>query len=176
MSYTSVSGRSLGQPSGGSTRAPYCSDAGNATALQQMLTDLGYYLGPIDGVMSPGGPTYQAAQAFARSEGFDQYAPIGTAYCERLIERWEQQRSSATTPPVPNGGSSTGIDPRVFRTRYLASQPSTEAALPPEEPLLDSTSDRSRTYAYVGAGVLGLIIIGGLGYYVLTKKKNSSVS
>lgn len=168
MSYTTMNG--FGQPPGGSTRAPTCSNTGNYAPLQQMLADLGYYFGPIDGTMSAGGPTQQAAQQFARAEGMDQYAPIDNAFCERLIQRWgEQQSGGQTAPPgTPNGKPAKNaalLDPGA---RFLTSRGGSTEQGPTQDPPPPADAPNNKML-YLGAGILGLLVVGGAAYYMMQR-------
>jgi hypothetical protein len=83
----------------------YC---GSKYGMQQMLQDLGYYKGPIDGKV--GGGTLGAMRAFSTASG----VPIGSgslsnAWCQALIDAWAAKMQPPAAPPpaqppVGNGG------------------------------------------------------------------------
>jgi peptidoglycan hydrolase-like protein with peptidoglycan-binding domain len=100
--------RGLGQPPGYTGSPPYC---GNPTVAQQMLYDLGYYAGPMDGDF--GTNSLQAMSQFKREEG------LGSGYvtrsdCERLAKRWNEKMGSTPAPrELPS--TETGILSAEFR-------------------------------------------------------------
>jgi len=120
----------VGQPTGGSGRPPYCSDQNSYHALQTMLRDLGYYDGPTDGTMSPGGPTERAVIAFAQAEGISLSSGIQGNFCDRLIAQWNAQQAAAPPPPPPNGASTPAptVRERIGARRYFQRAP---AVAPP---------------------------------------------
>jgi len=69
-----------------------CSADGSLTALEQMLTDLGYYHGPIGGTPSlqTGLDVATAMKAFADAHGVSD----PQAVCGSIIDAWQHQRST----------------------------------------------------------------------------------
>ena len=126
-----------------------------------MLRDLGYYSGPIDGTMSTGGPTQRAAQAFAKAEGLNQYQAIDIAYCDRLIQRWNEKMAPAES--TTGGGSSsttTGLtlDKAALRrlaTRQLVQSTSTQPSPQASQAAAGPGSWWSRQSTLTKAAIVG---------------------
>ncbi len=140
------------------TSPPYC---GSPFALQQMLADLGFYSGPVNGKIDAA--TLKAAADFARSRGVTKLSHVTPEFCRLLTGDWEKLQAAAlvtrpappatTFAPPPNGvpAAETPATPPVS----LA--PSGWAAL-----------DDTTKYAIAGAAALGLA---GLVVLVVVGKK-----
>lgn len=83
--------RGLGQPPGFSLTPPYC---GDPTVLQQMLYDLGYYPGPMDGDF--GTNSLRAMATFKREEGLGSGVVVRHD-CERIMDRWNRKMAAPAT-------------------------------------------------------------------------------
>jgi hypothetical protein len=85
----------------------YC---GSKYGMQQMLQDLGYYKGPIDGDVGSG--TLGAMRAFSTASG----VPIGSgglsnAWCQALLDAWQSKMQPPAAPapqPAPTGNGGGG--------------------------------------------------------------------
>lgn len=94
---------SVGYTSGGQTKeamATTGSNCGSSFALQQMLADLGYPVGTVDGQIGPN--TMKALRAFADAAGAPYQSntfPKGEI-CQALMDAWSAARAPA--PPGPD--------------------------------------------------------------------------
>lgn len=97
--FTHAFGASVPLESGGvgatSSVPPYC---GGQRQFQQMLKDLGYYPGAIDGKVGSG--TLRGAAAFARANGLPT-GHVTSAFCKTLVASWEASRPSVPVPMPP---------------------------------------------------------------------------
>lgn len=89
----------------------YC---GSKYGFQQMLQDLGYYKGPIDGVVGTG--SLAAARAFSSASG----VPLGGSggmsnqFCDALIAAWQTKMAPRPAPaPAPAPAPSPTSPPQA---------------------------------------------------------------
>jgi len=83
----------------------YC---GNKYGMQQMLQDLGYYTGPIDGIVATG--TINAMKAFGTDAGVPIVGSLPDAWCQALMDAWQAKMQApqvvpVSTPPPPSNGT-----------------------------------------------------------------------
>jgi hypothetical protein len=77
----------LGLPPGASAQPPWC---GGIAPLKQMLTDLGFYLGPIDSNFDKA--TDSAVASFARSKGVAYRSGVlSSELCAKMAAAWESR-------------------------------------------------------------------------------------
>ena len=80
----------------GTTGYNYC---GSKYGFQQMLQDLGYYKGQIDGKVGTG--TLSAAQRFAADHGAPWGGSLSNDFCAKLIQAWQAQMAPSPSPQIP---------------------------------------------------------------------------
>lgn len=88
----------LGLPPGAAATGPEC---GSIKGLQQMMADLGYYTGPIDGALDS--DMIGVLQSFAREQGvpFSSGATISSEFCSRVASLWNKRLGLPTTVALP---------------------------------------------------------------------------
>lgn len=95
----------------------YC---GSKFGFQQMLKDLGFYKGTIDGQVGQG--TINAAAAFGKQYGVPISGGLSNTFCGKLIQVWSSKFSqpapapapqppSQDVPPPPEGRPNSGQPP-----------------------------------------------------------------
>jgi hypothetical protein len=72
----------------------YC---GSKFGFQQMLQDLGYYKGPIDGKIGTG--SLAAAKNFAADHNVVLSGGLSNAFCQKLIDVWAAKMGGGPAPP-----------------------------------------------------------------------------
>ena len=130
------------------TSPPYC---GSPFALQQMLADLGFYSGPINGQVDEA--TLSAAANFGRSRGISNLSYVTTEYCRLLTSEWQKLQAGAMIA-VP---ASTAVP---LRTAGSAVEPAITEPPPGMPPPVQSgwaALDDTTKYAIAGAAALGLV-------------------
>ena len=131
--------RGLGQPPGASTAPPYC---GGIRPLQQMLSDLGYYAGIVDGLY--GQNTENAMATFKREEGLGA-GYIKSSDCDRLIKRWNAKQEPSV-PPTDLPSTETTISRSALRQLAVRVRAPSAAA--------DTKEDAGLTYAETDSGIV----------------------
>jgi hypothetical protein len=95
-----------GQPNNVADMKPvghsYC---GSKFGFQQMLADLGFYSGAIDGKIGPG--TLGAAEDFATTHGAPWGGPLSNEFCVKLIEVWTASQAQPAADPVTQTPTTT---------------------------------------------------------------------
>lgn len=158
----------VGKPGTGA----HCSDP---KAMQQMLNDLGFNAGTVDGQV--GNNTLKAMKAFAASVGMpDPGFGAKGAVCEALMAAWQ-----AVMMPSPPSSSAPSPVPSVPTT----TQPKTTAGLPKRIPKKSTTPvsvfsspkawwDSQSTNMKVGVGVGAVVVVGAVGYVAFGGKKSAT--
>lgn len=138
------------------TEGPEC---GSVLALQQMLTDLGYYKAPIDGLFTV--ETFASLQHFCLDVGVP-YQP-GTypsaIQCSAVIGAWQNKKASAG--PYPSPGSPVvmpGITPANRIAAVRAAAAAAAKCATPAVPI-------SVKGLWGLHGILGSIAFGGFGAF-----------
>ncbi len=157
------SGGSL-QVAHASTNVNCTDDSGSsAKALQQMLKDLGYYAGPIDGVMD--GDVRAAVNAFAAATGISSgdYFSKG-AICTAIMDAWKAKAAPVTTPvtaaPISWRAALTpGIVTAVKSLAPVAPGPS----VAPGTPAPNRPTDLAAKWGALSTGSKVAIVAGGVG-------------
>lgn len=163
----------LGQPPGASLTPPYC---GSIRGLQQMLYDLGYYAGPVDGLY--GRNTELAAAEFKRVESLGS-GGINRSDCERMVRRWNDKMAKPPATPPPTELPGVGVKRALMaaaRVHMVAPSPKADTALKEEydvvEPgMLDrasawwSAQGTATKAAIIGGGVA---VVGGT-FYLMSR-------
>lgn len=185
-------GLGLDVPVNGQVVSPSTStNCGSLKVVQQMLNDLGYAAGPVDGIM--GGQTDGALTDFAADHGLTHKkgsgAPPSGSLCQAMMDVWAAANAAPQTvptlPPSSSGGGSTFNKANLAKTtglisKLMANMPSSSAALSAQQqPSLfsdpsnwwASQSDTTK-YAIIGGGLLAV----GLAYYLLTKKPSRATA
>jgi len=158
----------------------YC---GSKHGMQQMLQDLGYYSGPIDGKI--GTSTIIAMKAF----GVDHGVPIAgntldDEWCQRLMDVWQQKvQSQVVVPahheeplpvePVPSEPASNGPVPNGSLPVPAPGNGNGTTVPAPQGPI-DKAKDwwnRQTTGVKVAMGIGGVAIVGLIVYALVGKKK-----
>jgi peptidoglycan hydrolase-like protein with peptidoglycan-binding domain len=121
MTYSIIPSRApmsgLGLPPDWTGYAPYCGRS--PRVLQQMLYDLGYYAGPIDGDF--GTNSQRAMATFKREEGLGTGA-VRDSDCERIAKRWNDKMiTSGQVDPLELPTTDRPM-PKEFYTRAGALQ------------------------------------------------------
>lgn len=146
---------------------------GNAYALQEMLKDLGYYTGDIDG--SIGNLTIKAWQTFAKDKGLSTNGAFfpQKVHCQAIMDAWEAAENVTVMPetvivgtkpaaaPASGGGSSVNVS----MAPKASSSKSGIAKFWDER----STTERA---ALVGGG---LLVVGGA-VFALTHSRSQQVA
>jgi len=154
-----------------SNAPPYC---GSPYAMQQMLADLGFYGGAIDGQVGTG--TLNAASEFARSRGVSNLQYVTPEFCRLLTGQWEAKTaavSSGSARPLP------GQFTVPLRRATLVGQQTTSAwqdsqdeqpppLVPPDQSGWASLAPTTQ-YAIIGASAL--MAAGGLIVFVVGRKR-----
>lgn len=136
---------------------------GSAKVIQSSLRDLGYYTGPIDGQLGSG--SVAAISKFSVDKGLGKITWPNAAFCTALKKAMEEKLAAAFTAAhptetgpggggdvVPGGGSGQTTTPVVSGGGgTTASGGQSGSTTAPTE----ATS--TKTYLWIGAGVLGLI-------------------
>lgn len=177
-----------GQPNNVADMKPvgysYC---GSKFGFQQMLADLGFYAGAIDGKIGPG--TLGAAEDFATTHGAPWGGPLSNEFCVKLIEVWTASQASPAADPVTQTPTTTTSRQMVTLSKVprsiLRLRPSTVAAQQDQTATQPTTNgngngggllDRIKawwgsqstvTKAAVGVGAAGIV---GLVIYSFVKK------
>jgi hypothetical protein len=87
----------------------YC---GSKFGMQQMLQDLGYYTGIIDGKVGTG--TMAAMKTFGAEHGVPIVGSLSNAWCQKLMDVWQARMQPAPAPspaPPPPAGRPNGQPP-----------------------------------------------------------------
>jgi hypothetical protein len=87
----------------------YC---GSKFGMQQMLQDLGYYSGTIDGKVGTG--TLNAMKKFGNDHGVPIVGSLSNAWCQKLMSEWQARMQPAPAPapaPPPPAGRPNGQPP-----------------------------------------------------------------
>jgi hypothetical protein len=89
----------------------YC---GSKFGMQQMLQDLGYYTGTIDGKVGTG--TIAAMKAFGNAHGVPITGSLSNAWCQKLMDVWQAKMQPPAAPapapvPPPPAGRPNGQPP-----------------------------------------------------------------
>lgn len=153
----------------------YC---GDVRGLQQMLADLGWYKGMIDGNFGRG--SRQSAEAAAREYGvpFIKGGTINNAFCQAVMDAWVAQNapSPSPAPPKPPPGSPSPTEPAPLPS------PSEPASSPGGEVAPTSqggggggitgwwNQQDKNTKIAIGLGAVGIV---GLGVYLLATPKRA---
>jgi lysozyme family protein len=157
--------------------APAASNEGTCSdpfALQQMLKDLGYYGGAIDGAIGSG--TMTALRKFAEETG----APYtkGTfpkaATCQAVMDAWAAKMAPAQVPaPSPTAqasGSGPGhflLSPTLMQSLFKKTSTPTSGSAAPGSSWWGSQTTVTKVAVVGGA----LVVVGGVAYLVLGKKR-----
>lgn len=80
----------------------YC---GSKYGFQQMLLDLGYYSGAIDGAIGP--KSNAAAREFAQENGVLWQGVPSNEFCQKLMDVWEARMGGGPPDPAPAPATST---------------------------------------------------------------------
>lgn len=160
----------------------YC---GSQYGFQQMLQDLGFYKGAIDG--KAGTATITAAKNFAAQYGAPWGGSLSNQFCQRLMDVWQAQMQGppiaqgpvqmpSTQVPPPPTGRPTGTPPNGAGPP----QPGTTTTQPPlsEPGFFDKAKawwDGQSTGAKVAIGVGGAAVV-GLAIWALVGKKKTTES
>jgi hypothetical protein len=143
--------------------AQFC---GSSTGMQQMLSDLGYYSGPING--DPNQATAAAIYYFAKDHGMSVASGLTKTFCLALEQEWQKVAGGTSPPPVqavpapvpvttvPTTGG--GLQPGQ---QYSPAPQSTTAPASPSSP-----PDYNK-WMLIGAGVLG---VGVIAYLMMGKR------
>lgn len=145
---------------------PYC---GSPAGLQQMLHDLGYYAGAVDGAF--GKNSLAAARAFALDNSLPT-SGVTPAFCDTLAAAWTAKKGGAG---AAGGGSSGGL--RQKFSMYSASAMKLTPAKTSQSTVYTEpiATEPPGTWESWGVGtkvaVVGgaLALLGG-GYWYYTKK------
>lgn len=156
----------------------YC---GSIAGLQQMLAELGFYKGTVDGKWGSGTQTAVVKFAQANLPPGALTAGINPTFCQAVIDKWQALHGPppGTSPPAPSGGTSTGkkmISPTVMSqiigpfqmgpggaTTTTGAEPAVEA--PREEGVMGWWSSQSTgTKVAIGIGAAAVV---GLAIYAL---------
>ena len=152
----------VGQPPGGSTTPPYC---GSISAMQQMLSDLGYYAGVVDGIYGVG--TEGAMAEFKRVEGLESVFVTGED-CQRLIERWNARAGGGVAPvPLPGTGPAARLKRQMVRVARRPMVQDTRTQPPPNGAAVATVGPgaldkASRWWAAQSTPVKAGVIVGGV--------------
>lgn len=159
----------------------YC---GSKFGMQQMLQDLGYYNGMIDGDIGTG--TITAMKHFGNDHGVPISGSLSNAWCQKLMEAWQakMQRSApgpapapdpspASPGPSPSNGASVATAPpnggqttQNGTTNGGAIASTTNGLGPIDKAKLWWNSQSTGTKAAIGLGavaVVGLIVYAAVG-------------
>ena len=149
-------------------RPPSC---GSYKGLQQMLADLGFYDGNIDGDFGPG--SEKAVTDFRSSAGLP-HGGMNRSTCEAIMAAWSAKTAGGAAPGGAAGGGAgmPYVQARSFAALRRPAVPGDVAA--PAEPApaanggLLGTFKRQPMAVKIGAGVLLLAVVGGAAYYFYT--------
>jgi hypothetical protein len=86
---------------------------GSCAAVQEMLADLGFYMGEFDGNVT--GPVRESLESFAQSKGMSTTGGITAQLCAVLKDTWLKQQGGGALPIVTRLGVKTTpvIKPRL---------------------------------------------------------------
>ncbi len=163
---------------------PYC---GSKFGLQQMLADLGFYAGSIDGDVGP--QTLSAARDFAVQHGAPLEGGITAAYCQRLIDVWTaaMQAPPPAAEPAPAPTTGMRVTPQALRVlsrrigmpgapAVTAEQPGIPAPQPTVNGGIMGWWNAQSTLTKVAVGVTGAALIGYVLFAVFGKKKRGAAA
>ncbi len=160
---------------------PYC---GSKFGFQQMLADLGYYAGAIDGKIGSGSQT--AAVKFAADQGISVGGGITSEFCDKLIKAWVAATAPEAAPaePAPAPAPRMRVKPttdvfqagaRVMRDGQVARQQQAPPSNGP--PAVNGNGGikawwrGASTTTKVAVGVGAAAVIGIIGYAIFGGKK-----
>lgn len=153
MSYQSISGLGALDAAVIQPTRPLC---GNARNVQQGLKDLGFYSGPIDGILGKGSTS--AIGAFSRARGIGNITWPNPVFCAELAKALDE--ANAPPPQVtPDGGVQPGsaiVTTPTGNTQVVAPSTNTPAPTPPEPWY---AGDTGKIALMGGLGVTALLVV-----------------
>lgn len=182
-----------GQPSyAPNMKAQGYSYCGSKFGMQQMLQDLGYYTGTIDGKVGTG--TIAAMKHFGNDHGVPIIGSLSNAWCQKLIDEWQKKMQPPAAPvptpvpapplpqpngqpPAPNGqppapGNGNGVTPAPGNGNGNGVTP-----LPPGAGPLDKAKawwNEQSTGVKAAIGIGGVAIVGLIIYALVGGKKKAT--
>ena len=159
-----VAAHGLGIVPGASTREPWCSASNSFRPMQQMLSNLGFYSGPLNGeVPNEGNATFNALVEFARAYGVDASAGVTTAFCEQLINAHNARGSGPSPTPLPSTSPAAALKSQmVYRYRQEPAAEMREGP-GPTNGALAPVGGAAGWWASQSTAVKAGIIVGGFG-------------
>lgn len=132
-------------------------------AVEQMLADLGYFKGKVDGIF--GSDTLAAVKAFEKDSGL----PATNGYpkkatCQRLMDAWMVAQS---------GGGQPQVMPEVAVTGSVLPAPAASKPMPVKQATLADTLWHDRTSVERGAIIAGGFFIVGTISMLIAKRQRT---
>lgn len=160
---------------GASSRAPWCSDSTSYIPLQQMLSDLGFYTGPLNGeIPAQGNATHSAIVAWGKAYGVDLSGGITNDVCAAMIDahnrRGEEPSGGAAQPAFPTSTLKSQMSYRAIR------QPvTTKSGAGPSGAAVPAGGGAAGWWASQSTAVKAAVIVGafaavGVGAYAITSR------